>query len=139
MHAPFGALLQIAKKWEISNNYIEYLKPIFLSIIHQVAIAMQAKAPDLYWYFFLPKGVWVQIPSWASFFFTFCDDFSSNLHYFMILMSLEQFWTISDFLFKYTKDQPIVHEYLCKYTQLCLIVVRTGCQNSVYCHCKTQT
>ena len=26
-------------------------------------------------------------------------------------MSLEQFWTISDFLFKYTKDQPIVIPY----------------------------
>ena len=47
MHAPFGALLQIAKKWEIPNNYIEYLKPIFL-FIAVVAVAMQAKAPDLY-------------------------------------------------------------------------------------------
>ena len=60
MHAPFGALLQIAKKWEIPKNYIEYLKPIFLSILHQAAVAMQAKAPD---FTFLTKGVWVQIPS----------------------------------------------------------------------------
>ena len=47
MHAPFGALLQIAKKWENANNYIEYLKPIFHIIIYQVAVAMQAKASDL--------------------------------------------------------------------------------------------
>ena len=32
----------------------------------------------------------------------------------------------------------MVHEYLCKYPQLGLIIVSTGCQNWIYCHCKTQ-
>ena len=99
------ALLQLAIVWKNLRNSTKYLKLIIASTSVKQPWLCKLRLQIIIFY---PIGRGFELHQKHNFFPLFSTYFFNFLLIFILSMSLNYFWTIFDFLFKYTNKQPIV-------------------------------